>query len=288
MENAIRENAPRGTKGYPFKKLPFEVEIDAMNIVYHWHPEIEILLGRKGGFTVNIDGREYKAEDGDLFFVSPDSLHSVEGGEGKEKSYDALIFFPSLFSFFEKNDIEEKIIAPLTEHRISLPERITKKNEGYEEIFPLLERVSLINDTPDDSARMETTILLLSVFLVLFRKNLFKIPLSEKIEITRLRSVISYIEENFKKKITLDELALVSGFSVGHFSSFFKKGTGKTPIEYLNEVRINKAREKLLTTDESVTSISLECGFENLGYFIRLFKKTNGSSPKIWRKSTKQ
>ncbi|MBQ5801334.1 MAG: helix-turn-helix transcriptional regulator [Clostridia bacterium] len=135
---------------------------------------------------------------------------------------------------------------------------------------------------------METTILLLSVFLVLFRKNLFKIPLSEKIEITRLRSVISYIEENFKKKITLDELALVSGFSVGHFSSFFKKGTGKTPIEYLNEVRINKAREKLLTTDESVTSISLECGFENLGYFIRLFKKTNGSSPKIWRKSTKQ
>lgn len=285
MNKALRENAPRGTKSYPFKKLVFEVERERMNIIYHWHPELEILLVRRGGFTVSVGGNDFEAEDGDIFFVSPDTLHSVSGGEGIKKDYDALLFFPSLFSFAEKNDLQEKIIAPLVAHRIAFPERISKNDEAYGEICPLVERVSSLNNAPpSDSARMETALTLLTLIFTIYDKGLFKIPLSESYETERLRSVIAFIEKNFGRRLTLRELAEVCGFSEGYFCSFFKKGTDKTPMEYLNEVRISRAIEKLESTDESVTSISLECGFESLAYFIRRFSAHTGISPREWRK----
>ena len=288
MNNALRETAPRGTRGYPFKKLVFEVAKERMNIISHWHPEFEILFVRKGGFTVSIGGNEFEAEEGDIFLVSPDTLHSVSGGEGKKKDYDALLFFPSLFSFAEKNDLQEKIITPLVTHRIALPERISKSDGCYEALFPLVERVSSLNgDAPSDTARMETALTLLTLLLTLYEKGLLKIPLSESYETERLRSVIAFIEESFGQKLTLRELAEVCGFSDGYFCSFFKKGTGKTPMEYLNEVRISRAIDKLDTTDESVTAISLECGFESLAYFIRRFSAHTGLSPREWRKKSR-
>ena len=87
------------------------------------------------------------------------------------------------------------------------------------------------------------------------------------------------------KEITLDDMALAAGFSTKYFCSFFKELTGKTPVEYLNSYRVERACRKLLGSDLSITQIAYGSGFNDLSYFIKTFKKIKGSSPSIYRKT---
>lgn len=92
-----------------------------------------------------------------------------------------------------------------------------------------------------------------------------------------------YIEENMDKVIKLEELASVCNLSPGYFSRLFKKETGKTVITYINEKKVEKAKQLLKGSKEPIINISLDLGFDDCGYFIRVFKKVTGLTPKAFR-----
>ena len=96
---------------------------------------------------------------------------------------------------------------------------------------------------------------------------------------------IDYINHNFHRKITLKELALQVNYSQYHFIRIFQKETGKTPFEYLTEIRVKKAREYLSTTNQSITEICMQCGFQNSSHFANFFKVHTGMSPSEFRQS---
>ena len=79
-------------------------------------------------------------------------------------------------------------------------------------------------------------------------------------------------------------MANVCGMSPKYFCEYFKSMTGYTPVEYLNVSRISKAAKLLLNTDEPVTQIALDCGYNDLSYFIKQFGKHKGMSPGKFRK----
>lgn len=285
MEKGIRESLMRGTKNYPLENLLFDTTDQSITILYHWHPEIEILYVKNGGFTVNIEGTEFDAQDGDIYFVSPDALHSISAEMNVKKTYNAFVFSPSLFSFSEKNDIQSRIIEPLINHKIQLPNRVQKHERNWQELSPLLDRlVELNSHFPHRLERMASTLVLLELFVKMYKLDMYEVSTRENYESDRIRAVISYIEKNYMHNITLKDLAAVCHLSEKYFCSFFKLHTEKTPIEYINYVRIKTARSKLSQTRESVTSIALECGFENIGYFIRQFTRHTGMSPTKWRR----
>ena len=95
--------------------------------------------------------------------------------------------------------------------------------------------------------------------------------------------VNNYIEENMYKTIKLEELASLCNLSPGYFSKVFKKETGKTVITYINEKKIEKAKKLLKKSKEPIINISLDLGFDDCGYFIRVFKKITGITPKAFR-----
>ena len=101
--------------------------------------------------------------------------------------------------------------------------------------------------------------------------------------IVMLKTVLAFLRENYDKPITLDMLAETHGKSPKYLGAFFKNMTGKTPIEYLNEYRIEKAVRKLRITDMSVTDVAFSSGFSDLSYFIKTFKKIKGVSPRKCR-----
>lgn len=286
MSQGVRESLVRGTKSYPLQTVFVDATEPKIDTYYHWHSEIEMIYVEKGGFTVNIDGEDYKAEDGDLFFISPDAPHSLSGGAGKRKIYYAIVFFPSLISFSNQNDIEEKIIDPLICHKIKFPPCIKKGTAFHEELCNNLSKIAGLNvDTPHRRERMKTTLLLLDVLLKLWENDLYLVSESENFETEKIRRAVSFIENNFTREIKLHELAGVLGLSEKYFCSFFKLHTEKTPVEYINCVRVNYAATKLKNTDTSVTEIAFESGFENVGYFIRRFKAQTGMTPGQWRKN---
>ncbi|MCF6409554.1 AraC family transcriptional regulator [Alkalihalobacillus sp. EGI L200015] len=101
----------------------------------------------------------------------------------------------------------------------------------------------------------------------------------------RLQPVFDYIEQHYTRRIMLEQLADTLGVSVKHLCLLFRQIMNIRPIEYLNLFRINKSKELLLTKwDARIAEIAHQVGFETPGYFGKLFKKTEGVTPEMFRR----
>jgi AraC-like DNA-binding protein len=100
-----------------------------------------------------------------------------------------------------------------------------------------------------------------------------------------IAEVVSYIDDNYKEKITLDELAFIFRTNRSTLCKEFKSSTGKTVSEYVASKKLESAKRKILSTDKTFTEIAEELNFESIHYFTRFFKKQTGVSPKEYRKT---
>jgi len=103
-----------------------------------------------------------------------------------------------------------------------------------------------------------------------------------------LAVVADYIDAHYAERLTLETLADVCHGSPYHLHRTFKRIRGQTPAEYVQEVRIGRAKRLLASSDESVSEIGRRVGLPNLPYFTTLFKKTTGVTPARYRLSMVQ
>ena len=106
--------------------------------------------------------------------------------------------------------------------------------------------------------------------------------------LSRLNAVLEYVASHYTSHLTTKDLAEASYLSDGHFCRFFKSATGKTPLEYINEYRTERACVLLSETDMTLSEISHAVGFDDPNYFSRSFKKARGMSPSKYRSETKE
>ena len=104
--------------------------------------------------------------------------------------------------------------------------------------------------------------------------------------VLRLRPVIEYIFEHYCEKIYVEKLSDMINVSPDYFTKMFKTSIGKTPIDYINGLRVNKAMELLYTTKKSMAEIADEIGFCNPNYFHKIFKQYIDQSPLAYRKGS--
>lgn len=95
--------------------------------------------------------------------------------------------------------------------------------------------------------------------------------------------ITQYMDKNYTEKLTLEILADMSHGSPYHLHRTFKKIMGITPVEYIQNVRINKAEKYLIHSNRAVADISMAVGIPNTPYFITLFKKKTGHTPTQYR-----
>lgn len=99
-----------------------------------------------------------------------------------------------------------------------------------------------------------------------------------------IKRSLAYIRSHYQEKLYIRDLAQQANMNEQYFCRFFKKALGKSPVSYINEYRIKQAIILLQTTDLPVMDICLDCGFHNLGNFLREFKKDTGFTPLQYRK----
>ena len=100
----------------------------------------------------------------------------------------------------------------------------------------------------------------------------------------KMASIVQYLNLNFAHKITLPQLATLSELSQTHLQRSFKEYTGKTLIQFLNELRIQKALQQIISTNQSMRAIAYDCGYVDQTFFNRQFKKLIGESPRDYLK----
>lgn len=176
--------------------------------------------------------------------------------------------------------------------------------ENIENIFKLagirryevfnIPKDSLFRKTADDLyalIELEQDDLMLDISALLYTLIIkFKNTLTHKSEIpyrknqNRLNPVIKFMEENYQSCITLDELAAIIGVSPDFLCRLFKDAYSISPIKYLLELRINKARLMLINFPHiSVKEVSHKVGFNDPSYFCSVFKKAEGLTPNAFR-----
>ena len=127
---------------------------------------------------------------------------------------------------------------------------------------------------------------LMDIYLTIAEKDLFESDLlPARTPQKNILSAIEYIHTNFSRKIYIDHLAELTGYSTAYFESFFKAYMGKTPSEYIVLYRLDTAKRLLAETDMSVTEIAQNCGFANVSYFIRSFRRAYRTTPYGYRKN---
>lgn len=132
---------------------------------------------------------------------------------------------------------------------------------------------------------MKANILFQEMLVVLFQDVIQepKQDLDQAIALT-----VDYMKQHYRLEITREKLAEMAGLSADYYSRAFKKIIGKSPMEYLNDIRINQAKQMLLQSHGSFRTIAQRVGFNDEFYFSRRFKATTGCSPTIYVKQFKQ
>ena len=102
-------------------------------------------------------------------------------------------------------------------------------------------------------------------------------------DISRIDRVLQYLRKRRSDSVRLDEVASVAAMSSKSFCRFFKANTGKTLVQYLNEVRIGEACRMLVETDRQISEVALDSGFNNLSNFNRRFREIKGETPRKFR-----
>lgn len=100
-----------------------------------------------------------------------------------------------------------------------------------------------------------------------------------------IKKALKYLSSNYSREISLDEISSYVNLSPSYFSTLFKQITGKTYKDYLNKVRIEESKLLLLNSNLSIIDIALATGFEDPGYFSKVFKKYTGLSPSKFKKN---
>lgn len=282
----LKEEAVHGTVKFPLAAYRYEGEGE-FSVNLHWHEETEIIFLKKGKFRIDINMQKYDLESPAMLFIGSGDIHAIHGEEGCRES--AVVFDMKMLSFEYYDSVQHQMISPLLNRTVQLPSVIMAKDKTWEELAGLYVKVQeeACRDTP--AARMRVKACLLQIFACMYENEKF-INIGNTVDyesrnIENVKKVLGFIQENYGRRISNQDMAEVLQMNAQYFCRYFKKVMGKTPTEYVNEVRVEKAAQYLDRTDRKIIDIAMECGYENMGYFIRRFREQKGVLPSEYRKS---
>ena len=287
----LRENVTHGTKKYPFVQYYLRNIPHPFQFPIHWHDEMEIIYVEEGELHVNIEDTDYYGKAGEIFFVNPRELHLM-GAQDCHVKYFTLLFPLEFISFQAMDDLETGLLAPLRANQLVFPNKVEDK-EVEKNIKDIIIEITNINRHISGVNKVEpkirthhikTRIHLLEILQILYENDL----LSEKMTPAQSniqREMLMFIQNNYDKKISLSTLAQEFHLSEKYVSRYFVEHFRISFSIYVMHIRLSQAKKLLETTDMAVTEVALQCGFQNVSYFIRSFKKTYGVSPFKWGRS---
>lgn len=279
------ESVQRGTDGFPLELYRIDVQDPRFQMAYHWHMEIEIIRIMCGTFQMTWNEREYPLAAGDMVFLNSGALHG--GLPSPDCVYECLVFDRSL--------LPKKDTIGYAELQQLLDGELTVRPVSSHSIPPLWNRLDELFSYAARSSpgsRLIAQGLLMECFGHLLDSGVCcSIPgvggrINRKIE--QIKRVLTRIERDYAEPLTLNDLAAEAGMSPKYFCHFFQQLTRRTPIDYLNDYRVEQACCMLLSGEHSVTEIAFRCGFNDLSYFIRIFRKYKGVSPGKYEKNVRK
>lgn len=284
----LKEIRPHGTKSFPCAIYRTHSMGKGVLVKHHWHDEAEILYFSGGKFRLEINMDSFPACSECLYFINPGELHSIIIEDSDHHWEDAVVFSPDILSFDSYDEAQLHLIDPIRSGRLLLPRCITPEHPAFIPVKNAFQDImhSFGQKTEEETSQLYIKSFLLYILATLAEHRLLT-PTEKNLDrrVESIKTALTYMKDNYQEKLYISDLARQVNLNEQYFCRLFKKVIGHSPMEYLNEYRIRQTRRLLEETDLPVTEICLDCGFNNMGNFLREFRKFTETTPLQYRKA---
>lgn len=247
----------------------------------HWHQEFEFVVCLKGTFEVDFGNEKHVIKEGDGVFVNSCALHQPHP---KNCRYILALINPMMLC--TDADTYASFVTPLLDTE-DFPGLVLHASDPKQK--KIIDKIIEMNQYVEDDRQALPLFVQSSIFEIwqYFYENA---PIKGKFtfesdQITCIKSMMQYVHNNYSKNIKISDIAKYHSISEGTCNNLFNKYVHLSPINYVIEYRLQKAKELLDTSDLNMTEISNRCGFHSSSYFTEMFKKQYNMTPREYRKS---
>jgi len=257
-----------------------KITVQSFEFKWHYHPEYELTYIVSGsGYRIVGNSHEHFAS-GDLVLLGSNLPHTWWGKNEDGSRSEAIVI---QFS----NEFIEPFLRLNEGHAIKALLESAAKGLRFESDDALVDKLVSIGQTKE----MDSILSLLSILQDLTEKSgsnlcpdAYHNVISKKFE-TRINKVCTYIQNHYSERISLQQVSELVFMTESNFCKFFKKATSTTFSDYVNDLRINEACHLLIYSEDNISKIAQDCGFESLSYFNRVFLKKKRIKPSLFRKN---
>ncbi|MBS2099353.1 AraC family transcriptional regulator [Carboxylicivirga linearis] len=264
--------------------LIFDREREFFNFPIHFHPEFEInyIHNAKGGKRI-VGDHIGEIEEKELVMVGPNLYHGWENfkNNGDKSLHEITIQFPR--ELFNEETLNRNLLQPIRELLNNAYRGILFSSETIRMIEPRLQRLS---QKRGFDSFLEFQSLLYDLAISRDQQLLTNMSFQRQNDFhnsERIEAIYGFVKENFGKKIKLEDAANQVNMTVVSFSRLIKQRTGKSFVDFVNEIRLGYATRLLIESNKSIGEICFECGFNNISNFNRIFKKRQSCTPSEFR-----
>ena len=256
-----------------------------IHFLAHWHPEIEFVLVCEGSLTMGINSESRVLRKGDIAVCTSGDIHYYDSKDDNSIAI-VIVFRPEIIMSIVQFPPHTRFLYPFLDH--STVKELGIQPSVVEEIKTNIE--TILHELTLQESHYETIVK--GRLAQLFGLFLRHVPQYSEHNhgrmigagaIRLIQKAIEYIELNYMENISLDDVSASIGASGSYLSRMFSTVTGMSFKAYLNHIRIQKADVLLQTSNKSIIDIALECGFNSIRTFNRVFKELKGYPPSSLR-----
>ena len=283
MKLRIKSNQMEDVEGL-YNEYPYvfhHVDLSETAVPWHWHEAIEFCYIQEGSVKVATAGQSQTFAKGEAFFINCNVLTSMTDADGC--IMDSHLFHSVLLSGHFKSVFETKYLDPVIQNRQLDLFPIRGETRTQLQLLQKLRQLSLMQEQQD--VEFQTRNSLSEIWLLLLEElKHADLKASAAKNQDRILTMLSYIQENFDKKLTLKEIADAGAVSTRECLRCFRLSIRQSPIEYLTEYRIQAAIKLLETTKLSISEVAMRTGWGSSSYFTKTFRQMRGKTPNAHRK----
>lgn len=285
--------------GFPFVITHWIHDIH-QEIPWHSHEFIEIAFIVNGTATHVFQAPkqqryESRVSKGDIFIINPGELHKYEMLQDERIEVVNMLFYPKIVDWTLIRDTEDMELMDFFYVQPFLPPEIRFGNVlklNREEAGVVRQMVeNLVYEYNHKKSNYQLLIKLMITQLIVLisrnyteqKKSYMGSGISRAHRMDNIHRAIGYLERHYAEDISLEQLSKISIYSERQLTRIFKDVTGETIFRYLHQLRIERAKRLLLTTDAKVSDICTAVGFNDIRFFNKVFKKMTGLNPKHYR-----
>lgn len=274
------------------KRLSFAAD-QRPPLTWHTYPEVFILLSEK--CRVQMGGAVITLGCGDVLVMDHQKLHAMLDFPDAEAEAIVIRFLPEIVRSAGSAAADHLMLLPFYCQLEDVPHLLRASEAAAEAVHATLADLFAAHaatgrDPYEQTGTRAYFLVLLHHLARRFRaaERLKDLYARQQTKRGRLREVFEFLEKHHADRISLPQVAALAGLSRPQFHAVFKKATGMTLVDYLNQMRLTRAAQLLQETEQPVVEIANAVGFADQSYFDRRFRRYFGRTPRQFRRGRQE